>query len=174
MTQIARQPAFLVAVLAAAAGYGVMNMLMTATPLAMDICGLSFADTSFILQWHVIGMFAPSFFTGVLIKRLGVLNVLLAGAMLMFGCVAIALSGVTLTHFWWALVLLGIGWNFLFIGGTTLLTQVCSPQEHAKVQGTNDFVVLAAQAMTSLAAGLLVTSNGWVRLNEWVLPIIAS
>ena len=109
LREIARQPACIVAVLAAACGYGVMNLLMTATPLAMDICGLPFADTAFILQWHVIAMFAPSFFTGGLIKRFGVLNILVAGAGLMFVCIGIAISGVTLLHFWWALVLLGVG-----------------------------------------------------------------
>jgi len=120
LRQIARQPAFVVAVLAAACGYGVMNLLMTATPLAMDICGMPFADTAFILQWHVIAMFAPSFFTGDLIKRFGVLNIIIAGALLMFLCIGIALSGVTLMHFWWALVLLGAGWNFLFIGAVII------------------------------------------------------
>jgi MFS family permease len=170
---IARQPAFVVAVLAAACGYGVMNLLMTATPLAMDICGLPFADTAFILQWHVIGMFAPSFFTGNLIKRFGVLNILFVGAALMFVCIGIALSGITLIHFWWALVLLGIGWNFLFIGGTTLLTETYHPEEKAKVQGTNDFIVLGVQGLTSLSSGVLVTSTGWASLNTWALPIVA-
>ncbi|TRZ93598.1 MAG: MFS transporter [Rhodocyclaceae bacterium] len=173
LRQIARQPAFVVAVLAAACGYGVMNLLMTATPLAMDICGLPFADTVFILQWHVIAMFAPSFFTGGLIKRFGVLNILMVGAALMFVCIGIALSGITLMHFWWALVLLGIGWNFLFIGGTTLLTETYRPEEKAKVQGSNDFIVLGVQGLTSLSSGVLVTSEGWASLNIWALPIVA-
>ncbi len=171
--QIARQPVFIVAVMAAACGYGVMNLLMTATPLAMDICGLPFGDTAFILQWHVIGMFAPSFFTGGLIKRFGVLNILITGAALMFVCIAIALSGVTLMHFWWALVLLGIGWNFLFIGGTTLLTETYRAEEKAKVQGSNDFIVLGVQGLTSLSSGALITSEGWFRLNSLALPIVA-
>ncbi|MCF8199371.1 MAG: MFS transporter [Sulfuritalea sp.] len=171
--QIARQPATIVAVLAAAAGYGVMNLLMTATPLAMDICGLPFSDTAFILQWHVIAMFAPSFFTGGLIKRFGVLKILNVGAALMFVCIAIALSGITLMHFWWALVLLGIGWNFLFIGGTTLLTETYRSEERAKVQGSNDFIVLGVQGVTSLSSGVLVTSTGWATLNHYALPIIA-
>ncbi len=171
--EIARQPAFIVAVMAAACGYGVMNLLMTATPLAMDFCGLPFSDTAFILQWHVIGMFAPSFFTGDLIKRFGVVNILLVGAALMFACIAIALSGVTLMHFWWALVLLGVGWNFLFIGGTTLLTETYRPEEKAKVQGTNDFFVLGIQALTSLSSGVLINSTGWNQLNTLALPIVA-
>jgi MFS family permease len=173
LRQIARQPAFMVAVLAAAAGYGVMNLLMTATPLAMDICGLPFADTAFILQWHVIAMFAPSFFTGGLIKRFGVLNILIVGAALMFACIGIAASGQTLMHFWWALVLLGLGWNFLFIGGTTLLTETYRPEEKAKVQGTNDFIVLGVQGLTSLSSGVLISSDGWASLNIWALPVVA-
>ena len=171
--RIASQPAFVVAVLAAAGGYGVMNLLMTATPLAMDICGLPFADTAFILQWHVIGMFAPSFFTGSLIKRFGVLSVLIVGAALMFFCIGIALSGVTLMHFWWALVLLGVGWNFLFIGGTTLLTETHRPEERAKVQGTNDFIVLGVMGLTSLSSGIVISSAGWASLNAYALPIVA-
>ena len=171
--QIARQPAFIVAVLAAACGYGVMNLLMTATPLAMDLCGLPFASTAFILQWHVIAMFAPSFFTGDLIKRFGVLNILITGAALMFLCIGVALSGVTLMHFWWALVLLGVGWNFLFIGGTTLLTETYRPEEKAKVQGANDFMVLGVQGLTSLSSGVLISSQGWGTLNTWALPIVA-
>jgi predicted MFS family arabinose efflux permease len=173
LRQIARQPAFVVAVLAAACGYGVMNLLMTATPLAMDICGLPFADTAFILQWHVIAMFAPSFFTGGLIKRFGVLNILIVGAALMFVCIGIAVSGQTLMHFWWALVLLGLGWNFLFIGGTTLLTETYRAEEKAKVQGTNDFIVLGVQGLTSLSSGVLISNEGWTSLNTWALPVVA-
>ena len=171
--EIARQPAYIVAVLAAACGFGVMNLLMTATPLAMDICGLPFNDTAFILQWHVIGMFAPSFFTGSLIKRFGVLTILGAGALLMFVCIGIALSGVTLMHFWWALFLLGIGWNFLFVGGTTLLTETYHPAEKAKARGSNDFIVLGVQGVTSLSSGLLITSSGWNQLNYLAIPIVA-
>ena len=173
LRQIARQPAFVVAVLAAACGYGVMNLLMTATLLAMDICGLPFADTAFILQWHVIAMFAPSFFTGGLIKRFGVLNILIVGAALMFVCIGIAVSGQTLMHFWWALVLLGLGWNFLFIGGTTLLTETYRAEEKAKVQGTNDFIVLGVQGLTSLSSGVLISNEGWTSLNTWALPVVA-
>jgi MFS family permease len=171
--EIARQPKFIVAVLAASCGYGVMNLLMTATPLAMDMCSMPFSDAAFVLQWHVIGMFAPSFFTGHLIKRFGVINILLLGAILMFACVGIALSGATLMHFWWALVLLGVGWNFLYIGGTTLLTETYRPEEKAKVQGGNDFVVFGVQAATSLSAGLMITSEGWAALNQLAIPVIA-
>lgn len=170
LREIARQPAFLVAVLAAGIGYGTMNLLMAATPLAMDICGLPFADAAFVLQWHVLGMYAPSFFTGSLIRRFGVLSMLLAGVVLMLGCIGLALSGVTLMHFWWALLLLGIGWNFLYIGGTTLLTETYRPEERAKVQGGNDFLVFGVQALSSVSAGALVLGSGWSLLNLYAIP----
>jgi MFS family permease len=173
LSEIARQPVFIVAALAAAVGYGVMNLLMNATPLAMDFCGLGFGDTAFVLQWHVIGMFAPSFFTGHLIARFGVLNVLFAGAALMAGCIAIAVQGLTLMHFWWALLLLGIGWNFLYIGGTTLLTEAYAPEEKAKTQGLNDFLMFFAMAGSSFASGALVTSAGWSVLNQIAIPFVA-
>jgi predicted MFS family arabinose efflux permease len=172
---ILRQPAVVVAVLAAAVGYGVMNLLMSVTPLAMDLCcGHPFADATFVLQWHVIGMFAPSFFTGGLIRRVGVLNVLLVGAAVMFLCVAIAMSGVTLMHFWWALTLLGVGWNFLYIGGTMLLTEAHRPAEKAKVQGVNDSLVFAVMVSSSLTSGVVVTgSGGWAMLTKLTVPFLA-
>ncbi|MEW5887805.1 MAG: MFS transporter [Pseudomonadota bacterium] len=173
LSEIARQPVFVVSALSAAVGYGVMNLLMNATPLAMDFCGLGFGDTAFVLQWHVIGMFAPSFFTGHLIARVGVLNVLLVGAALMFACVAIAMSGVSLMHFWWALTLLGVGWNFLYIGGTTLLTEAYRPEERAKTQGFNDFLVFTAMTVSSLISGMVVTGPGWTALNRLALPFLA-
>lgn len=173
LTQIARQPAFLLAVLAAATGYGVMNLLMTATPLAMDICRLPFADTAFVLEWHVIAMFAPSFFTGDLIKRFGALKVIGAGTALMGACTAVALSGVSLMHFWWALLLLGVGWNFLYLGGTALLTETYRPEEKATAQGSNDFMVFAVQGVSSLSAGLLISRQGWEALNTWALPAVS-
>lgn len=171
--QVVRQPAYIVAVLSAVVGYAVMNLLMTATPLAMDICRHPFSDTAFVLEWHVIGMFGPSFFTGSLIKRLGVLTILLTGAGLMFLCVGIALSGVSLMHFWWALFLLGVGWNFLYVGGTTLLTTTYGAAEKAKAQGTNDFLVFATMAITSLTSGWMVTREGWHMLNFVALPLLA-
>ncbi|MFZ5509900.1 MAG: MFS transporter [Pseudomonadota bacterium] len=173
LAEIMRQPVFIVAVLAAAVGYGVMNLLMSATPLAMDICRHPYADAAFVLEWHVIGMFAPSFFTGSLIKRFGVLNVLLVGAVLMFACVTIAMSGVSLMHFWWALTLLGVGWNFLYIGGTTLLTEAYRPEERAKTQGFNDFLVFTAMTLSSLTSGMVVTGPGWAALNQLALPFLA-
>ena len=172
LSAIARQPAFAVAVLAAALGYGTMNLLMAATPLAMDICGLPFADAAFVLQWHVLGMYGPSFFTGSLIKRFGVLRILATGVVLMLVCIALALSGVTLMHFWWALFLLGVGWNFLYIGGTSLLTETYAPAERAKVQGSNDFAVFGVQALSSVSAGALVLGGGWHTLNLYAIPVV--
>src|SRR5262249_12434181 len=129
LAEIAAQPKFIVAVLSAAIGYGVMNFLMTSTPIAMLACGHSYPGAAFVISSHVIGMFAPSFVTGPLIKRIGVLPVLLAGAALNLVTIAIALSGVAVANFWWSLVILGVGWNFLYIGGTTLLTETYRPEE---------------------------------------------
>ena len=172
---ILRQPGVIVAILAAAVGYGVMNLIMSATPLAMSLCcGHSFADAAFVLQWHVIGMFGPSFFTGALIRRVGVLNVLLAGAALNFICVGIAMNGHSVMHFWWALTLLGVGWNFLYIGGTTLLTEAHDPAEKATIQGMNDFLIYVVMIASSLTSGVIVTGGGgWATLAELSLPFLA-
>ena len=172
--EIAAQPVFIVAVLSAACGYGVMNLLMTATPLAMGICGHPYASAAFVIQWHVIGMFGPSFFTGSLIKRFGLLRVMLAGATLLLVCVAIALAGVTVANFWFALLLLGIGWNFLYIGGTTLLTETYRPSEKAKAQGANDLAIFLVMVSSSSASGILLDRNGWEMLNYLAIPFIAA
>lgn len=170
---IVRQPNFLVAVLAAAVGYGVMNLLMSATPLAMEVHAHPFGDTAFVLQWHVVGMFAPSFVTGWLIRRFGVLNVLLAGSALMFACIGISVSGASLAHFWFALLLLGVGWNFLYIGGTTLLTDVHTTSERAKTQGLNDFLVFLSMTGSSFTSGLVLSRSGWSALNQLATPFLA-
>ncbi|HQR04622.1 MAG: MFS transporter [Proteobacteria bacterium] len=166
------QPAYLAALCAAACGYGVMNLLMTATPLAMDLCAHPFPAVAFILEWHVIGMFGPSFVTGTLIRRCSLPAVLLTGAGLMAACIAVAITGVSLMHFWWALTLLGVGWNFLFIGGTALLTESCHPEERAKAQGANDFVVFTVQGVTSLASGAMISASGWYSLNLLAIPLV--
>jgi predicted MFS family arabinose efflux permease len=171
--EIARQPEFLVAVGVAALGYAVMNLLMTATPLAMSFCGHPYDAAAIVLSSHVVGMFAPSFVTGTLIKRFGVLRVILAGVVLLVACVFIALAGEAVANFWWALVLLGVGWNFTYIGGSTLLTEVYRPSEKAKVQGTNEITIFGVQALSSLAAGVLVNTSGWHVLNYVALPLIA-
>jgi MFS family permease len=171
--QIAAQPKFVVAVMGAAIGYGVMNFLMTSTPIAMGICGHPYGAAAFVISSHVIGMYAPSFFTGGLIRRFGVLPVMLAGAALNLGSIAVALSGIAVAYFWVSLVLLGVGWNFLYIGGTTLLTETYRPEEMAKAQGTNDFCIFAMMVVSSLSSGLVVTNEGWRQVNFSALPLVA-
>jgi predicted MFS family arabinose efflux permease len=163
--EIMRQPVFIVAAAAGALGYGVMNLLMAATPIAMQVCGLSFADTAWVLEWHVIGMFAPGFFTGHLIKRFGTLPIMAVGLALNVVCVLIALSGVEFQQFLLALFLLGLGWNFLFTSATTLATTAYRPEEKDKAQGALNFCVFAVLAISSLTSGVLVTTQGWTLLN---------
>jgi MFS family permease len=162
---IVRQPEFVVAAAAGALGYGVMNLLMAATPLAMQQCGLPFSDAAFVLEWHVIGMFAPGFFTGDLIKRFGVLPVMAMGVALNLGCVAIAVSGVELQHFAIALFMLGVGWNFLFTGSTTLSLSTYRAEEKDSAQGALNFLIFAVMALSSFTSGALVTTRGWTLLN---------
>ena len=162
---IMRQPVFIVAASAGALGYGVMNLLMAATPIAMQVCGLPFSDVAWVLEWHVIGMFAPGFFTGHLIKRYGTLPIMATGLALNIACVLIALSGVEFQQFVSALFLLGLGWNFLFTGATTLALTAYRPEEKDKAQGALNFCVFAVLAASSLASGVLVTTQGWTLLN---------
>ena len=174
LSVLMRQPVFIVAAGASALGYGVMNLLMAATPLAMQQCGLPFSDAAFVLEWHVIGMFAPGFFTGHLIRRFGVLNVMAVGALLNLVCVAIALSGVELHHFTIALFVLGVGWNFLFTGGTTLSLGAYTAEEKDRAQGAINFLVFSTMALTSFSSGVLVsTPNGWSWLNIGSLVPVA-
>ena len=174
LREIMAQPNFVVAVTGAAIGYGVMNLLMTATPLAMGLCGHPYSAAATVIGWHVVGMFGPSFFTGSLIRRFGVLQVMLAGALILYGCVAIALSGISVPHFWFALVLLGIGWNFLYIGGTTLITGACTPAERAKTQGANDSIIFIVMATSSFSSGVLIDQRGWQVLNWLALPFVTA
>ena len=173
LREIAAQPQFFVAVLSGAVGYGVMNLLMTATPIAMGLCGHPFGDAAFVVSSHVIAMFAPSLVAGSLIKRFGVLNIILAGAVLNVACVAVALTGVDVAHFWLSLVLLGVGWNFMYIGGTTLLTETYRPEEKAKAQGANDMCIFVVMVISSLTSGMLVTTAGWNKVNLLALPLLA-
>ncbi len=174
LREIAKQPKFVVAVLSGAVGYGVMNLLMTATPIAMGICGHPFGDAAFVVSSHVIGMFAPSLVAGSLIKRFGVLNIILVGAALNVACVAVALNGVDVAHFWVALVLVGVGWNFMYIGGTTLLTETYRPEEKAKAQGANDMSIFVMMVISSLTSGFLVSRAGWNTVNLLALPVLAA
>ena len=163
--EIMRQPVFIVAAAAGALGYGVMNLLMASTPIAMQMCGLPFSDVAWVLEWHVIGMFAPGFFTGHLIKRYGTLPIMAIGLALNIGCVLVALSGIEFKQFLIALFLLGLGWNFLFTGATTLALTAYRPEEKDKAQGALNFCVFAVLAISSLVSGVLVTTQGWTLLN---------
>lgn len=172
--EIARNPTFLVAVLAAMVGYGGMAFVMTVTPLAMVAHDHHFDSAAFVIQWHVLAMFAPSFFTGSLIQRLGVLRVMMAGAVLFGAALAVNLSGTQVVHFWIGLVLVGVGWNFLYIGGTALLTQTYKPAEKAKVQAANDFLVFGSVAFCALTSGALHERFGWDALNWVLIPFMAA
>ncbi len=165
LREIARQPVFIVAVMCCALGYGVMSLLMTATPIAMAQCSHPFSDAAWVLEWHVLGMFVPSFFTGSLIKRWGVMPILVCGLVLNLACVAIALSGVDLMHFTSALLLLGVGWNFLYVGGTTLFTQAYRPEERTTAQAAMDFWIYLTMTVTAFGSGALVTTGGWTWMN---------
>src|SRR4051812_25203676 len=173
LAQIAAQPKFIIAVLSAAIGYGVMNFLMTSTPIAMQVCGHPYGAAAFVISSHIIGMFGPSLFTGTLIRRFGVLNVMLAGAALNLVTIGIALAGITVAHFWWALVMLGVGWNLLYTGGTTLLTETYRPEERAKAQGLNDQMIFIMMLVSSFTSGLTVTTAGWTRVNLFAAPMVA-
>ncbi len=166
------QPVFVVSTIGAALGYGVMNLLMAATPLAMQICNLPFEDAALVLQWHVIGMFAPGFFTGNLIRRFGPLRIMAWGVALNAACIVVALSGVALHDFLIALFLLGVGWNFLFTASTSLALESYRPEEKDRAQGAINFCVFAVMAVTSFASGALVTTQGWQWLNVGsILPL---
>jgi len=169
---IASQPKYILALIAAMIGYGVMNFLMTATPLAMHNHDHSFASTATVIQWHLFAMFAPSFFTGDLIRKFGVLQMMILGCILLLSCALINLNGTTLFHFETALILLGIGWNFLYIGATTLLTETYTSNERSKAQGLNDTFVFATLTTTSLASGALEAAFGWQTINLYSIPPI--
>jgi len=173
MSEIARQPVFIVAVAACAIGYGVMNLLMAATPIAMQQCSHPFSAAALVLEWHVLGMFVPSFFTGKLVQRFGALPVMAVGLLLNIACVIFALSGNDVMHFLGALLVLGVGWNFLFIGGTTLATEAYRPEEKTRAQAAVDFCVYTTMAVTSFSSGALVTTGGWTAMNHGTLAPLA-
>ena len=170
--QILRQPVLQVSILGAAVGYAAMIMIMTATPLAMIGCGLPSSNVTPVIQWHVVGMFAPSFFTGNLIKRYGAPRIMQIGFALLLANVAVAISGLEFLHFLSALILLGVGWNFAFIGATTLLTLTYRPAEQLRVQAINEFTVFGLVALSSLSAGWLYANFGWLILNLSVVPLL--
>ncbi|WLD57843.1 MFS transporter [Salinispirillum sp. LH 10-3-1] len=170
-SEISQQVVFRVALLCSVVGYSVMVLVMTATPLAMTAQGFSMNHIATVMQWHVLGMFAPSFFTGSLIVRFGVYRILLTGSLALLLAFATALTGTTFGHFLVALILLGIGWNFLFIGGSNLLTQAHTPAERGTVQGVNDFLIFALVALSSLLSGVLFYAVGWSGIQWLMLPL---
>jgi MFS family permease len=172
LLEILRQPNCWIAVLGAVIAYAVMNLLMVATPLAMDVCKHPYASAALVIEWHVIGMFAPGLFTGHLISKFGSLKIMIAGCVLMLICTAIALAGVDIMNFLAALLVLGVGWNFLFTGATTLLTQSHRPSEKAKVQGFNELCVFTTMISSSFSSGALLHANGWAMLNWVSIPVI--
>jgi MFS family permease len=173
LRQIVRQPTYLVAALSAAAAYGVMSFIMTATPLHLHKgSGYSLDQTTLVIQSHIVAMFLPSLFTGVILERLGPLRVMAAGVIFLLVCVSLAVTGSALAHFWGALVLLGLGWNFLFVGSTLLLTHSYTPAERFKTQAVNDFTIFGIQAFASLSAGATLFQAGWDLLNLVTLPAL--
>jgi len=165
LSVIARQPNYLVAVMAGVASYGLMNFIMTATPLHMHETGFSLDNTAFVIQSHIIAMYLPSLVSGLLVERLGAARIMQAGALLMLGCTVVGLFSVQLLGYWSALVLLGLGWNLLFVGGTVLLTTTYRPEERFKTQASNDFTIFAVQAVSSFSAGSMLSSTGWDNIN---------
>jgi MFS family permease len=169
---IARQRPYLVAMASAVIGYGAMIFIMVATPLAMQDYAHPFSDAAFVIQWHVFGMYVPSFFTGHLIRRFGIANVLLVGIILFGICIGINVFGNSVGYFWWSLLLLGIGWNFLFIGATTLLTETYTIAEKERAQALNDFMVFGTVTLTSFISGVAQHGLGWETVNLLVLPFL--
>jgi predicted MFS family arabinose efflux permease len=172
LLQIAKQPAFVVAVLAGVISYGLMNFVMTATPLHMHGTGFTLSDTAWVIQSHIVAMYLPSLVTGFLVERLGALRIMLGGTLLMLACSVVAMLGVDLMNYWGALVLLGLGWNLLFVGGTVLLTTTYRPDERFKAQATNDFTIFAVQAVSSFSAGAVLSSAGWLNINAFALGVL--
>ena len=172
--EIAGNARLVIAVVAGVVGYAVMNLLMTATPLAMMCCArFNFAQTAQVIQWHLLAMFAPSFFTGALIQRIGVLAVMLLGCVLNLASIALSQAGNTLLHFEIALILLGIGWNFLYIGATFLLTESCRPEQAAPVQAMNDTLVFLGVTAATIFSGSMVNALGWQQINLYAsIPIL--
>ena len=170
--EIVRQPVFIIAAAGCAIGYGVMNLLMAATPIAMAQCGHPFSAAALVLEWHVLGMYAPSFFTGKLVRRFGVLPIMSIGLALNIACVIFALNGTDVMQFLGALLVLGVGWNFLYIGASTLATEAWRPEEKTRGQAALDFCVYATMTLTSFSSGALVTTGGWTAMNLGsLLPI---
>lgn len=173
LSQILKKPAFIAAIVSSSVGFAVMVMVMTATPIAMKICGYDADDSSIVIQWHVLGMFVPSFFTGNLIQRFGAIKIISCGILMFLLHISLALSGTDFLHFTSGLIFLGIGWNFMFIGGSTILTHSYSNGDQAKSQAFHDFLVYAVNTLSSFAAGAALTSWGWNVVNLIAVPLLA-
>jgi MFS family permease len=171
--EIARQPAFVVALVSSMFGYAVMTLVMTATPLAMLACGFGFSDSASVIQAHIIAMFLPSFFTGHLIARVGVLPIMATGALIELGCALVNLAGIDFLNFFLANILVGLGWNFCFVAGSSLLTTTYKPAERAKVQAAHDFTVYATTATAAALSGVLQAKAGWAIVNLAAIPVMA-
>ena len=172
LSEIVRQPKFVVAVVCGIASYAMMNMVMTAAPLAMIECNHSVTDAALGLQWHVLGMYVPSFFTGSLIARFGVERVIAAGFAMLLVSAGVSIAGITLWHFWVGLMLLGVGWNLGFIGATALVTDTYRPEERNRVQSFNDFLIFGSMAIGSFASGKVLALFGWAAVNEILFPVV--
>lgn len=173
LLDIVTQPRFIAAALCGVIAYPMMNLVMTSAPLAMKMCGLSLSDSNFGIQWHIVAMYGPSFFTGALITRFGAPRIVAAGLLLEAGAATIGLSGVTAMHFWATLIVLGTGWNFSFIGASALVLETHRPQERNKVQAFNDFLVFGMMAIGSFSSGQLLANYGWSAVNMVVFPPVA-
>ena len=169
LPQIIRQPRFIVAALCGVISYALMNLVMTSAPLAMRMCGHSLTDSNLAIQWHVIGMYGPSFFTGGLIARFGAPRVIAAGLLLLLAAAGVDMAGTSVPHFWLGLILLGVGWNFGFIGASALVTETCAPVERTRVQAFNDFLVFGTMAVGSFSSGHILATSGWTAVNQIVL-----
>ncbi|TFH89640.1 MFS transporter [Vibrio ouci] len=172
LLDIIKAPNFMLAVFAAMVAYAVMNILMTATPLAMIGCGFDFEKAAGVIEWHVLGMFVPAFFTGRLIERFGARNMIISGGILFVLCIAINIHGQSIWHFSLALILLGVGWNFMFIAATGLFSQSYSPRNKSKAQAFNEFFVFSCVTITALLSGWLESTVGWEMMNIYVLPFV--
>src|ERR1700681_431804 len=168
--QIARQPRFIAAALCGVVSYPMMNLVMTSAPLAMKMCGLTVSDSNFGIQWHIVAMYGPSFFTGTLISRFGAPRIVALGLLLEATGATIGLSGITAMHFWATLIVLGVGWNFSFVGASALVLETHRPQERNKVQAFNDFLVFGMMAVGSFSSGQLLANYGWSAVNRVVFP----
>jgi MFS family permease len=168
--EIVRQPRFVAAALCGAIAYPAMNLVMTSAPLAMKMCGLSVSDSNFGIQWHIVAMYGPSFFTGALIARFGAPTVVATGLLLEAGAAVVGLSGITAMHFWATLIVLGIGWNFGLVGASALVLETHRLEERNKVQAFNDFLVFGMMAIGSFSSGQLLANFGWAAVNWVVFP----